>query len=223
MAKTKQTARKMDVQPRQEGLEAAVVVPPTHQEGEDIQEQEAEETVGTGEQPSQEQVDTSKYPEDPTGPLEASAAPIPSTSAGTGTAEITTYMTKCQGFAKTWIEEVVEKKEQAYRDLIAGLIGLVREQNKVRDLKVGVDNLDEGDIKAVLDSIPDMSGKYVDDIGRTQVEVYKEQEEITRKRFTEQKKATEQQAALNEYYQAAKDLCQSQKIFMAKLESDGQS
>ena len=77
MAKTKQTARKMDVQPRQEGVEVAVVVPPTQQEGEDKQEQEAEEAVGTGEQPAQEQVDTGKDPEDPTGSHSGKCRPCP--------------------------------------------------------------------------------------------------------------------------------------------------
>ena len=128
-------------------------------------------------------------------------------------------MNLCQGFAKTWINEVVEKKEQAYHDLITSLIDLVKEQNKIKDLKVGIDDLDEEGIKTVLESIPDMSRKYIDSIGCAQVEIWKEEEEITRKRFTEQKKVTEQHKVLDEYYEAAKDLCKSQKIFMAKLEN----
>ena len=126
-------------------------------------------------------------------------------------------MNKCQGFAKVWIEDVVEKKEQAYCDLIAGLVGLVQEQSKIKDLKVGVVGLSDEDIDNVLESIPDMSGKYIDTIGRLQVKVEKEEEEIQRKRFTESKKASEEQKALNEYYDAAKDLCQSQALYMARL------
>ena len=135
MARTKQTARKMSEQSGQQGVVPAVIVAPTPQQEEG--EQEAEKVAEPGEETAQEQVDTSKDPEDPTGPLEPSEGPTPSTSASTSAAEITAYMTKYQGFATTWIEEVIEKKEQAYRDLISGLISLVIEQNKVRDLKVG--------------------------------------------------------------------------------------
>ena len=70
----------------------------------------------------------------------------------------------------------------------------------------------------MLESIPDMSGKYIDTIGHLQVEVEKEEEEIQRKRFTESKKASEEQKALNEYYDVTKDLCQSQALYMARLE-----
>ena len=73
-------------------------------------------------------------------------------------------------------------------------------------------------IDIVLESILDMSRKYIDTVGCHQVEVSKEEEEIQRKRFTESKKASEQQKALDEYYTAAKDLCQSQAVYMAKLE-----
>ena len=66
-----------------------------------------------------------------------------------------------------------------------------------------------------LESISDTSGKYIDTVGRLLVEVSKEEEEIMRKRFTESKKASEQQKALDEYYDAAKDLCQSQALYMA--------
>ena len=110
---------------------------------------------------------------------------------------------------------LVEKKEQAYRDLIAGLVGLVQEQSKIKDLKIGVVGLSDQDIDSVLESIPDTSGKYIDTVDRLQVEVLKEEEEIMRKRFTESKKASEQQRALDEYYDAAKDLCQSQALYMA--------
>ena len=67
----------------------------------------------------------------------------------------------------------------------------------------------------MLESISDMSGKYIDSEDHLQVEVSKEEEEITRKRFTESKKASEAQRALDEYYNAAKDLCHSQAVYMA--------
>ena len=70
----------------------------------------------------------------------------------------------------------------------------------------------------MLESISDLSGKYIDSVDRHQVEVSKEEEEITRKRFTEGKKASEVQKALNEYYDAANDLCHSQAVYMARLE-----
>ena len=63
-----------------------------------------------------------------------------------------------------------------------------------------------------------MSGKYIDTVGRLQVEVSKDEEEIMRKRFTESKKASQEQKALDEYYDAAKHLCQSQVLYMARLE-----
>ena len=194
MAKTKQTARKVDPQVRQEGMEQAVIVPPVQQEGEG--EQGIAKVIEAGEQQAQQQVDTGKDPEDPTSPCQASKASIstaltPSTSTSTGTAEITAYMNKCQGFAKMWINEVVQKKEQAYRDLIDSLVGLAKEQDEIKELKVGVIGLSDEDIEAVLESIPDMSGKYIDTIGRGQVEVSKEEEEVRRKRFTESKKASE--------------------------------
>ena len=220
MAKTKQTARKVDQPVRQEGMEPAVVPPPAPQEVEALQGKEGAQ-AGAEEvevvQPD-EQVATTQDPVDPTGQPGTSTTPAPGTSASTGTAEIIAYMNKCQGFAKVWIEDIVEKKEQAYRDLIAGLVGLVQEQSKIKDLKVGVVGLSDEDIDSVLESIPDMSGKYIDTIGRLQVEVEKEEEEIQRKRFTESKKASEEQKALNEYYDAAKDLCQSQALYMAQLE-----
>ena len=62
------------------------------------------------------------------------------------------------------------------------------------------------------------SGKYIDTVGHLQVEVSKEEEEIMRKRFMDSKKASQEQKALDEYYDAAKDLCQSQALYMARLE-----
>ena len=70
----------------------------------------------------------------------------------------------------------------------------------------------------MLESISDTSGKYIDTVDRFKVEVSKEEEEITRKRFTESKKASQEQKALDEYYDAAKDLCHSQAVYMARLE-----
>ena len=46
----------------------------------------------------------------------------------------------------------------------------------------------------------------------------RKEEEITRKRFTESKKASEVQTALDEYYDAAKDRCHCQAVYMARLE-----
>ena len=134
MAKTKLTARKVDQPVRQEGMEPALIAPPAPQEEEGAKEGAEEVEVV---QPV-EQVATGQDPTDPTGQPGTSTAPTPSTSASTGAAEIVAYMNKCQDLAKTWIEKVVEKKEQAYRDLIAGLVGLVQEQSKTKDLKVGV-------------------------------------------------------------------------------------
>ena len=201
-------------------MEPAVLAPPAPQHKEVPQEEE-EVQVGAEEvevaQPG-EQVTTEQDPVDPTGQPGTSMAPTPGTSASTGAAETTIYMNKCQGFAKIWFKEVVEKKEQAYRDLIASLVGLAEEQSKVKDLKIGIVGFSDQEVDNVLESISDTSGKYIDTVGRLQVEVSKEEEEITRKRFTESKKASEQQKALDEYYDAAKDLCQSQALYMARLE-----
>ena len=212
MAKTKQTARKVDPPVRQEGMEPAVVAPPASQEGEEVQAGAEEvEVVQPGEQ-----VTTEQNPVDPTDQPGTSTAPAPGTSASTGTAsEVLIYMNKCQGFAKTWFEEIVEKQEQAYCDLIASLVSRVEENSKEKDLKVGIVGFTEQEIKNVLGSISDTSGKYIDTVDRSQVEVEKEEEQITRKRFTESKKASEQQKALDEYYDAAKDLCHSQAVYMA--------
>ena len=116
MAKTKQTARKVDPPVRQEGMEPAVVAPPAPQEEEEVQAGAEEvEVVQPGEQ-----VTTEQNPVDPTDQPGTSTGLTPRSSASTGTApEALIYMNKCQGFAKTWFEEVVEKQEQAYRDLIA--------------------------------------------------------------------------------------------------------
>ena len=70
----------------------------------------------------------------------------------------------------------------------------------------------------MLESISYTLGKYIDTVGRLQVEVSKEEEEIKRKRFTESKKVSQEQKALDEYYDAAKDLCHSQKVYMARIE-----
>ena len=69
----------------------------------------------------------------------------------------------------------------------------------------------------MLNSISDTSRKYIDTVDRLQVEVSKEDEEIMRKRFMESKKASKQQKALDEYYDAAKDLCHNQAVYMAQL------
>ena len=127
-------------------------------------------------------------------------------------------MNKCQGFAKKWFQEVVEKQEQAYRDLITSLVSLVEEKCEAKDLKIGIVGFTNQEVQNVLKSISDTSGKYIDSVEKFQVEVSKEEEEIMRKRFTESKKASEQQKALDEYYDAAKDLCHSQAVYMARLE-----
>ena len=208
---------KVDQPARQEGMEPAVVAPSAPQEEEEAKAGAEEVEVA---QPG-EQVTTKQNPVDPTGQPGTSTAPTPSTSTSTSTGtapEVLIYMNKCQGFAKTWFEEVVEKQEQAYRDLIASLVGLVEEQSKAKDLKVGIVGFTDQEVNNVLKSISDMSGRYINTVDRLQVEVSKEEEKIARKRFTESKKASEQQKALDEYYDAAKDLCHSQAVYMARLE-----
>ena len=222
MARTKQTARgaKVSQPARQEGMEPAVLAPlaPQHEE---VPQEEEEAQAGAEEvevvQP-EEKVTTEQDPVDPAGQPGTSTAPTPGTSASTGAAETTIYMNKCQDFAKTWFEEVVEKKEQPYRDLIASLVSLAEEQSKAKDLKIGIVGFSDQEVDNVLESISDMSGKYIDTVGHLQVEVSKEEEEITRKRFMESKKVSQEQKVLDEYYDAAKDLCQSQVLYMAQLE-----
>ena len=74
-------------------------------------------------------------------PVDPTAQPAPSTStapvgsASTGTLSVVAYMSKCQDLAKVWFKEVVNKKEVAYRDLIASLVSLVEEQSKAKDLQ----------------------------------------------------------------------------------------
>ena len=127
-------------------------------------------------------------------------------------------MNKCQELARVWFEEVVEKKEVAYHDLIASLVSLVEEQSKTKDLQIGIAGFSDQQVVNVLESISDTSGKYIDSIDHFQLEVSKEEDEITRKRFTESKKASAAQKALDKYYDAAKDLCQAQAMYMVKLE-----
>ena len=186
MAKTKQTARKVDQPVRQQGMEPAVVAPPAPQEDEGDQAGVEEVEVQPGEQvpaeqdpaePTGEQVTTEENPVDPTDQPGTSTAPAPDTSASTGAAsEVLIYMNKCQGFAKSWFEEVVEKQEQAYRDLIASLVSLVEEKSKERDLKLGIVGFTDQEVQNVLGSISDMSGKYIDTVDQDQVEVEKEEE-----------------------------------------------
>ena len=70
---------------------------------------------------------------------------------------------------------------------------------------------------AVLESISDTSGKYMAQIRHFQIEVEKEEEEITTQMLTE-KKASAVQIALDDYYDCAKDLCQAQAAYMVSLE-----
>ena len=59
-----------------------------------------------------EQVTAEQGPVDPAGQPGTSTAPTPRPSDSTATAaETLNYMNKCQGFAKTWFKEIVEKKE----------------------------------------------------------------------------------------------------------------
>ena len=198
-------------------MEPAVLDPQAPQQ-EEVPQEEAGAQEGAEEvevvQP-EEQVTAEQDAKDPAAQPGTSTSKTPATSASTGVAEVLIYMNKCQGFAKTWFEEVFEKKEQAYRDLIASLVGLIEEQSKSKDLKLGFEGFSNQEVDNVLESISDMSGKYIDSVDRLQVEVSKEDEEITRKRFTESKKASEVQKALDEYYDAAKDLCQHQALYMA--------
>ena len=166
----------------------------------------------------EEQVTTEQDPVDPAGQPSTSMATTTLPSASSVTAQVRKYMDKCQGFAKTWFEKVVEKKEQAYRDLITSLVGQVEEQCKTKDLKIGIVGFSRQEVDNVLESISDTSGKYIDTVGCLQVEVSKEEVEIKRKRFTESKQASQEQKALDEYYDAARDLCHSQKVYMARIE-----
>ena len=225
MAKTKQTARKVDQPGRQAGMEPAVLEPQHEEvpEEEEVAQGEAQE----GAQKGTEEVEVVQPDEQVTGeqdPIDPAAQPGPSTStapvvsASTGTLDVVAYMNKCQELARVWFEEVVKKKEVAYRDLIASLVSLVEEQSKTKDLQIGLVGFSGQQVVSVLESISDTSGKYIDSIDRFQLEVSKEEEEITRKRFTESKKASAAQKALDEYYDAAKDLCQAQAMYMVKLE-----
>ena len=225
MARTKQTARgaKVSQPTRQVGMEPVVLGSAAAQEEEVPQEEPEAQTEGA----EVEEVEVTQPEEQATavqGPVDlaqpgTSTGPTLRSSASTGTApKVLIYMNKCQGFAKVWFQEVVEKQEQAYRDLIASLVGLVEEQSKAKDLKIGIVGFTDQEVDNVLNSISDTSGKYIDTVDKFQVEVLKEEEEITRKQFTESKKAMEQQKALDEYYDTAKDLCHSQVVYMYRLE-----
>ena len=232
MARTKQTARgsKSSQPTRQAGMEAAVI----EQQQEEVQvdedvaqegaeegaQKEAEEGEGvpTGEEVTGEQVTGEQDPVDPTAQPTPGTSTAPASSASTGTLSVVAYMNKCQELAKVWFEQVVNKKEEAYRDLIASLVSLVEEQSKAKDLQVGLAGFGEQEILGVLESIADTSGKYMAQISHFQIEVTKEEEEIKRKRFSESKKASAEQRALDNYYDAAKDLCHSQGAYMVALE-----
>ena len=230
MARTKQTARgaKSSQPVRQAGMEQAVLAPAAPQQEEAppeaVETQEGtEENIQAGTEDievvdPEEQVTTEQGAGDPVVQPSTSKAPTTPPSASVVSAEVKKYMEKCQGFARTWFEEVVEKKEQAYRDLIASLVGQVEEQCKTKDLKIGIVGFSKEEVDRVLESIDDTSGKYIDKVGRLQVEVLKEEEGIQRKRFGKSKKASEEQSALDEYYDAAKDLCHSQKVYMARID-----
>ena len=232
MARTKQTARgsKSSQPARQEGMEAAVIEQQQEevQVDEDVAQEGAEERaqketeqgegVPTGEELTGEQVTGEQGPVDPTAQPTPSTSTAPAGGASTGTLSVVAYMSKCQELAKVWFDQVVKKKEVAYRDLIASLVSLVEGQSKAKDLQVGLAGSSEQQVLGVLESIADMSGKYIDSISHYQVEVSKEEEEITRKRFTEGKKASAVQTALDDYYDAAKDLCHSQVAYMVALE-----
>ena len=223
MARTKQTARgaKSGQPTRQEGMEPVVV----EQQQEEVQvdegeaQQEAEEgaqkEAEEGEEvPPGDEVTGEQDPVDPT----PGTSTAPAGSADTGPLSVVAYMNKCQDLAKVWFEEVVEKKEVAYRDLIASLVSLVERQSKTKDLQVGLVGFSEQQVIEVLDSIADTSGKYIDSISQSRVEVSKEEEEMTRKRFMESKKASAAQKALDEYYDTTRNLCDSQAAYMVALE-----
>ena len=106
MAKTKQTARKVDQPARQEGMEPAVLAPqaPQHEEepqGEEGAQAGAEEIEVVE---PEGQVTAEQDPADPAPQPGTSTSTTPATSASTGTADVLVYMNKCQGFAKTWFE-----------------------------------------------------------------------------------------------------------------------
>ena len=221
MAKTKQTARKVNQPARQAGMEPAVL----GQQQEEVPEEEG--VAQEGAQEGTEEVEVVPPDDEVTGeqdPVDPTAQPAPSTStapvgsASTGTLSVVAYMSKCQDLAKVWFKEVVNKKEVAYRDLIDSLVSLVEEQSKAKDLQVGLAGFSDQQVVNVLDSIADTLGKYIDSIDRFQLEVSKEEEELTRKRFTESKKASVTQKALDDYYDAARDLCDSQATYMVALE-----
>ena len=225
MAKTKQTARKLDPT-RQPGMESAVLEVPEQEEaaqGEAAQEEVQEGPREVVEEQAGEEVTGEQDPVDPTAQPTPSTSQAPTGSAGTGTLSVVAYTNKCQAYAKLWFEEVVQKKEVAYRELIVSLLKLVEEQGKDKDLQLGLSGFGEKEVVSVLDSIADTSGKYMGDIDRYQVEVSKEEEGIKRKRFTEAKKASATQKALDDYYDAARTLCDSQAAYMVALEKTKQT
>ena len=192
-------------------------------EEEDVAQEGAEEGAQKGAEegegvPLGDEVTGEQDPVDPAVQPTPSTSTAPAGSTSTGTLSVVAYMSKCQDLAKVWFEEVVKKKEVAYRDLIASLVSLVERQSKTKDLQVGLAGFSEQQVVKVLESIADTSGKYIDSISHFQVEVTKEEEEITRKRFTESKKASAIQTALDDYYDAARDLCDSQAAYMIALE-----
>ena len=177
MARTKLTARgaKASQPPRQAGMEPALIDPQAPQQEEVPQAEEGAQAAAEEVEVVQpeEQVTAEQDPIDPAAQPGTSTSTTPVTSASTGAADVLVYMNKCQDFAKTWFEEVVEKKEEAYRDLIASLVGLAEEQSKAKDLKIGIVGFSGQQIDNVLESISDTSGKYIDSVDRLQVEVSK--------------------------------------------------
>ena len=188
MARTKQTARgaKASQPTQQVGMEPAVLGQTVAQEEEVLQEETEAQAEGAEVQEvevaqPEEQVTAVQGPVDPAQPG-TSTGPTPHSSASTGTArEVLIYMNKHQDFAKIWFQEVVEKQEQAYHDLIVSLVGLVEEKCEVKDLKIGIVGFTNQEVQNVLNSISGTSGKYIDSVDKFQVEVSKKEEEITRK------------------------------------------
>ena len=246
MARTKQTAYGSSAMAsRPVGMEQAMLLPVDQPEQQG--EQEEVEITGEGNIPKPQQAAPSKDPpakdptENPTDPTDPSkgvqgdaeanletatqglqantSTSDPSTSTSTGADEPTdkVYTSKWQEYTKTWLEEVPEKQEVAYKSLIEKLLALVQGQGK--DLKVGVDDLGDDDIESIIYSIPDTSGKYIKMIGKFQFSVTKEEEETSRKRLMKVKKDDKVQRAMTEYFDAAKISLQPATYLHGKSES----
>ena len=140
-------------------------------------------------------------------------APAAGASTSTGAQPSDPRLQQLVMLGQLWADNVKEEQAMAYRDLLEQLLAVSHEIYPL---------LTQADGRAVIESVQDTTGKYLEREHGFSLQVTKEDSIIRRKRWTRVQRTKEVREALDNYYHQATALVEAQSKTMDAIERLGE-